>query len=86
MDLCEPLQEFKTRWPALFAGTELDGMTGNAYRYRSLLNEISRGEAPRNILLKDGRRKNLIVRDNFLPHWQSKLFPPTPEAQKGSPR
>ena len=74
MLICEPLQEFKEKWPALFAGTSLDSLTENGYRYRTLLNEISRGDAPRDIIIKQGGRKNLIVRDKFLPHWQSKLM------------
>jgi hypothetical protein len=73
MKLCDPLQEFREKWPAIFAGTSLGSMTKEGYRYRSLLNEISRGDAPRDILMKDGKRKNLIVRDKFLDHWQSKL-------------
>lgn len=73
MILCEPLQEFQREWPPVFAGTALDRLTQDAYKYRSLLNEISRGEAPRDILIKQGSRKNLVIRDKFLPYWQSKL-------------
>lgn len=73
MKLCPELQELKEQWPPLIAGPKLDEMTAEAYRYRTLLNEISRGEAPRDLLRKQGRRKNLIVRDKFLPFWQSKL-------------
>lgn len=81
MELCEPLKEFQEKWPAVFAGTELDKMTGKGYRYRSLLNEISKGDADRDIILKDGKRKNLIVRDKFLPHWQSKLTLASPDLE-----
>lgn len=71
--LAEPLQELRREWPPLFAATELDSMTRKAYQYRTLLNEISRGDAPRDIIMKSGAKKNLIVRDKFLPHWQNKL-------------
>jgi hypothetical protein len=73
MELCEPLQEFRRTLPPAFAGTAMGRLTGDGYNYRSLLNEISRGEAPRDIIIKQGNRKNLIVRDKFLVYWQSKL-------------
>lgn len=72
-----PLQEFANNWPAVFAAVELDRMTGNAYRWRSLQNELSRGQAPRDMVIKQGTRKSLLLRDKFLAFWQGKLSPAT---------
>ncbi len=69
----ELLREFYEKWPVVFAGPSLDRLTERAYRYRTLLNEISRGEAPRKMIVKQGGRKNLIIRDRFLEYWEKKL-------------
>lgn len=73
MELCAPLKQLRNEIPAVFAGTELDRYTGGAYRWRTLQNEKSRGEAPADMFLNQGQRKCLLVRDKFLPFWQSKL-------------
>lgn len=75
MILCEPLKEFQRLLPPLFAGAQLDILTGGGYRWRTLQNELSRGDAPRDMIIKQGRRKNLVNRDRFLGYWQAKLFP-----------
>lgn len=72
-DVDVAVEEFRKNWPAMFAGPSLDAMTERGYRYRTLLNEISRGEAPRDILVQQGGRKNLILRDRFLNFWRGKL-------------
>jgi hypothetical protein len=73
MQLCETLSKLRDTMPVIFAGTELDGMTGGGYRWRSLQNEKSRGDAPAEMFLRHGSRKLLVDRDRFLSYWQSKL-------------
>ena len=72
-NLCEPLQKLQHELPPLFAGTEIDRLTGNGYRWRSLQNEKSRGEVPPGVFLRSGGRKLLVVRDQFLCFWQGKI-------------
>jgi hypothetical protein len=71
--LCEPLLKVKRTMPPVFAGRSLDEMTGQGYRWRTLQNEKSRGEAPADIFLRQGKRKLLVDRDKFLAYWQSKI-------------
>jgi hypothetical protein len=71
--LCETLRKVKKEMPAVIAGTCLDKMTGGGYRWRTLQNEKSRGEAPSDIFLRQGKRKLLVDRDKFLAYWQSKI-------------
>jgi hypothetical protein len=73
MDICTAFQEFQQKWPAVFRGTELDRMTGNAYRWRNLQNQKARGEVPAEVFLRSGGRDLLVVRDQFLRYWQSKI-------------
>jgi hypothetical protein len=73
MELCEPLQELQKKLPPLFAGTELDNLTGKGYCWRSLQNEKSLGKVPEDVFLRSGSKKLLVVRDNFLAHWQTKI-------------
>ena len=73
MQLCETLTKLRDTMPPIFAGTSLDERTGEGYRWRTLQNEKSRGEAPADMFLKQGSRKLLVDRDRFLAYWQSKL-------------
>ena len=73
MKLCETLRKLRDTLPPVFAGTSLNHLTGDGYRWRSLQNEKSRGEAPAEMFLKHGSRKLLLDRDRFLEYWQSKL-------------
>ena len=73
MQLCETLEKLQATIPPIFAGSALDDFTGRAYRWRTLQNEKSRGDAPAEIFLKQGTRKLLVDRDRFLAYWQSKL-------------
>lgn len=59
--------------PPIFAAVALDELTGKGYRWRTLQNEKSRGEAPAQIFIRHGARKILIDRDKFLEYWQTKL-------------
>lgn len=73
MELCNALIKLRQEMPAVFAGTSLDEFTGKAYRWRSLQNEKSRGQAPADMFIRQGARKLLLDRDKFLIYWQSKL-------------
>lgn len=73
MQLCETLAKLRDTLPPVFAGTSLDRLTGNGYRWRSLQNERCRGDAPKEMFLKMGVRKVLVDRDLFLAYWESKL-------------
>ena len=73
MKLCPPLEQLRHSLPPVFAGTALDRLTGEGYRWRTLQNEKSRGETPPDMFLKQGSRKLLVDRDRFLAYWQSKL-------------
>jgi len=73
MELCEGLKKLQAAMPPVFAGTSLDGLTGEGYRWRTLQNEKSRGETPTGMFLRHGGRKLIVDRDRFLDYWQSKL-------------
>jgi hypothetical protein len=73
MQMNPALEQFKTDWPAVFAGVELDKMTGGGFRWRTLQNLKSTGEAPNDIFLRSGSHKLLVVRDPFLDWWQSRI-------------
>ena len=73
MQLCEALAKLRDTLPPVFAGTYLDQATGEGYRWRSLQNEKSRGDAPVEMFIKCGNRKTLLDRDKFLTHWQKKI-------------
>ena len=73
MELSKELAQMRDTMPPVFAGTALNGLTGNAYNWRTLQNEKSRGEVPENVFMRAGVRKLLICRDNFLIFWQRKL-------------
>jgi hypothetical protein len=73
MGLCTALQNLQKNLPPLFAGTELDVLTGNGYRWRTLQNEKSAGMVPQDVFLRSGKKKLLVVRDPFLNYWQSKI-------------
>jgi len=73
MNLCKSLTKLRETIPPVFAGTSLDRLTGDGYRWRSLQNEKSRGDAPAEMFLRHGSRKLLVDRDCFLSYWQSKL-------------
>lgn len=73
MELCEPLQKLQKEMPSIFAGTELDTFTGKGYCWRTLQNEKSLGKVPEDVFLRSGSKKLLVIRDNFLAHWQRKI-------------
>jgi hypothetical protein len=72
-NLCEALEQLRQTMPPVFAGTALDELTGNAYRWRTLQNEKCMKKVREEVFLRSGPRKLLVVRDPFLDHWQAKI-------------
>lgn len=76
------IQQLKDHLPPLFAGSELDRLTGNSLRWRTIQNirtcrdYPSEKRIPANCFLKSGDRKLLIVRDPFLEWWMAQLSHP----------
>lgn len=52
--------------PAAFPGPQLDELTGNLFRWRTIKNLRSKKRIPEACFLKISPRKILIVRDEFL--------------------
>jgi len=73
MIIDEVIAQFQKDMPPAWPGTETGKYTGGNVNWRSLQNEKSRGETPPDMFIRQGSRKLLVVRDKFLPYWQSKL-------------
>ncbi len=56
----------------IFAGQNLDDLTGGAIVWRSILNARARKEVPASCFVKSGR-KVLVKRDEFLTWWAGTL-------------
>ncbi|SKA69988.1 hypothetical protein [Desulfobaculum bizertense] len=68
-------KEFEEKMPPVFAGTQVDELTGGAVIWRTLKNMKSNGEIPGSCFLRQGKRKLVIRRDEFLNWWFSQLVP-----------
>jgi hypothetical protein len=66
------IEELRRTWPALFAGTAIDEMSGDAIKWATIQNKRSRRELPDEIFVAAGRRV-LVRRDAFLDWWQLQL-------------
>jgi len=66
------IEQLRTEMPAIFAGKAVDKYTGGAVRWRTLQNMKFRGEFPKNILFKVGK-KDVIQRDLFL-QWMKEKY------------
>ncbi|XPV75784.1 MAG: hypothetical protein ACNI27_14235 [Desulfovibrio sp.] len=75
----ELIKKLKEHLPPLFAGTELDKLTGNALRWRSIQNLRANRELPENrkipkeCFVRYNGKKVLINRDPFLDWWMNQL-------------
>ncbi|WP_174411087.1 hypothetical protein [Desulfovibrio psychrotolerans] len=75
----ELLAQMQDHLPPVFAGVEIDQLTGNAIRWRTIQNLRAcrnvpeRKKIPQGCFKKDGNRKILIVRDPFLSWWFTQL-------------
>lgn len=66
------IEQARSEWPIFFALTEIDAMTGNAIRRRTIKNMRSRGEIPEGCFSKI-RRKIIVNRDSFLDWYSSQI-------------
>lgn len=71
----EFIESAKSEWPAVFALSEIDRLTGNAVRRGTVHNLRSRREIPTDIFCMSGKRKVLVLRDRFLDWWSNQLKP-----------
>jgi hypothetical protein len=77
------LEQMREILPPLFALSEIDRLTGNAVRRRTLQNLRSKGEIPSKIFLYSGSRKVLVNRDFFLSWLSSRLTPCVSKTKPG---
>lgn len=74
MENSELMMQFQQELPALFAATELDRLTGKAVRWATIQNKRLKADGPpESCFRKDGCRKILIVRDEFIKWWLETL-------------
>jgi hypothetical protein len=69
----EIINDFRRQWPAVFAGTAINQMSGNAINWETIQNKRCLDEIPAECFIKSGPSKVLIVRDPFLDWWKSTL-------------
>lgn len=75
-ELKQQLQEYL---PPIFAGVEIDRLTGKALRWRTIQNIRANKDLPEHkkiptdCFLRDGTRKVLVVRDKILEWWLQQL-------------
>ncbi|WP_419779283.1 hypothetical protein [Maridesulfovibrio sp.] len=72
----ELLEQLKKEIPAMFAATEVDKLTGNAIRWRTVQNMRCKKKLaiPPECFLFSGKRKVLIVRDIFFEWWFANMI------------
>ena len=59
------IEQLRKELPPVWARTQTDSLTGNAWRGRTIANLMSRGEFPKEAYTYSGR-KCILVRDPFL--------------------
>jgi len=67
------INKIREQTPLVFKLQKINDYIGGGPHFRSLQNLQSRGELPDGILIKDGPRKTLVCRDNFLAWWGPRL-------------
>lgn len=60
--------------PEIFPGKDIDRLTGNIFRWRSIQNLRCKGEIPSSCFLRLSPRKVLVYRDNFLDWVAERVF------------
>lgn len=66
-------KEFEEKMPPVFAGTEVNKLTGGALVWRTLQNKRSLKQTPESCFISQGRRKVLLNRDELLDWWFAQL-------------
>lgn len=75
----EIFEHMRENLPPVFAATELDRLTGGAVRWATIQNlrsnkNLQEGKKPpKTCFRNDGTRKIIIIRDEFLRWWCSRL-------------
>ena len=73
------IEQLRAYLPPMFAGTELDKLTGKAIRWRTIQNRRANQslppekKIPDECFIRSGNRKTIIVRDPFLDWWKSEI-------------
>ena len=62
----EIIESLRTSLPPLFSVTELHTLTGGSWHGRTIQNLKSQKKIPKDVFLRNGTRKLLVHRDNFL--------------------
>ena len=68
------LAQLRDYLPPMFAGTELDNLTGKAICWRTIQNKKAAKEIPNSCFLRDGKRKLIVIRDPFLSWWEEHIL------------
>ena len=66
-------QQLAEHWPPMFAGTSLDSLSGGAIRWRTIQNQRAQKKIPKECFKRQGSRKVLVVRDQFLDWWMDQI-------------
>jgi hypothetical protein len=75
------IDQLRKELPAVFAGKQLDELTGHAIRWSTIQNKRSERLIPTDCFVRSGTRV-LVVRDPFLSWWATTLSeaaPPGPD-------
>lgn len=67
------IEKFRANLPPAFAGRQIDELTGNGLRWRTLQNLKSLGKIPLDIFIKQTGGKVLLDRDRLLSWWETRL-------------
>jgi hypothetical protein len=66
------IEQLRAELPAVFAGTSIGELTGNAVNWGTIQNLRSQQKIPDECFVRSGRRV-LVIRDRFLDWWATTL-------------
>jgi hypothetical protein len=66
------LEDLRATLPPIFAGQNLDELTGGAIVWRTILNSRAKKQVPAACFVRSGK-KVLVLRDEFLKWWAGTL-------------
>jgi hypothetical protein len=76
------IDQLRKELPAIFAGKQLDELTGHAIRWSTIQNKRSERLIPTDCFVRSGTRV-LVVRDPFLSWWATTLSEAAPPGRTG---
>src|SRR4051812_20378868 len=79
------IDQLRKELPEVFAGKQLDELTGHAIRWSTIQNKRSERLIPTDCFVRSGNRV-LVVRDPFLAWWATTLSETAPPALTGQRR